>query len=245
MEKTHVYRSHIPEAHRTYFRVGVQQTDLFIHAPERLQPTARELVLRHRGYLEGYIRQDPAFASTLRPWPTDLFAPPIVREMIAAGQQAGIGPMGAVAGAISQAVGQGLLEQTPELIVENGGDIFFKSRSPLTVAIYAGRSPLSMKLGVRVDGNGQAAGLCTSSGTVGHSLSQGRADAVAVLSPSCPLADAVATAAGNQVRDGADIGKALEFVRDIPGVQGGVVIMGERIGAWGAVELVPLSGKNA
>ncbi len=245
MEKTHVYRSQIPAAHRRYFRVGVKQTDLFIHAPQHLQPAARELVLSHRGYLEGYIRKHPEFASTLRPWPADRFAPPIVREMIAAGQQAGIGPMSAVAGAISQAVGQGLLEASPELIVENGGDIFFKSRSPLTVAIYAGRSPWSMKLGVRVDANDQETGLCTSSGTVGHSLSQGRADAVVVRSPSSPLADAVATATANQVRDKADISLAVAFARSIPDVQGVVVIVGEQIGAWGAVELLPLAGKNA
>ena len=43
-------------------------------------------------------------------------------------------------------------------------------------------------------------GICTSSGTVGHSLSFGKADAVCVKAKSVSLADAAATAIGNMVK---------------------------------------------
>ena len=110
--------------------------------------------------------------------------------MIFAAQAAGVGPMAAVAGALAEQVGQRLLKSTSEVIIENGGDIFIGARQILTVGVYAGGSPLSLKLGLRIDPAKGIRGICTSSGTVGHSLSFGKADAVCVLSDSCALADA-------------------------------------------------------
>jgi len=86
--------------------------------------------------------------------------------------------------------------------------------------------------------------VCTSSGTVGHSVSFGNADAVCVTGASCALADAAATAIGNRISSKADIQQAMEFGKRIPGTEGLVVIVKDRIAMWGHLELVPLEGKK-
>jgi len=147
--------------------------------------------------------------------------------------------MAAVAGAIAEAVGRALLEESREVVVENGGDCFLRVDSPLQIGIFAGPSVLSEKLALRIRPEQTPLGVCTSSGTVGPSLSFGRADAVTVISPSAAIADAAATRIGNQVKNRGDINRALAVAPEIEGVLGVVIIMGDRVGAWGEVELVP------
>ncbi len=226
------------------FRVVCQQTDLMILADRCVDRVAREQVLCCRGHIEGYIQQHPGFATSLVPWRPETVAPAIVRDMIRAGRAAGVGPMAAVAGAVAETVGRALLDVSRQVAVENGGDVFIKTERPAVAALFAGRSPLSMKLGIQVADTRAGIGICTSSGTVGHSFSKGLADAVCVISPSCSLADAAATAIGNRIHSPRDITSAIAFGRRIVGVEGIVVVVGAKIGAWGAVELVPLTGKK-
>lgn len=200
------YRRRVRHPQLTAFRVVVQETDLHVQAEQPLSDVTRELVLEYRGHIEGYIRRFPDFRTSLVPWTLAGPAPPIVRDMAAAGAAAGVGPMAAVAGAIAERVGRRLLDQSAQVIVENGGDVFIRTARPVTVALYAGPSPLSMRLGLKVDSGRSGLCVCTSSGTVGHSLSLGKADAVCVLSASGALADAAATAVGNAVQT--EIGRA-------------------------------------
>lgn len=211
-----------------------------VRAERALQDETRDLVLKHRMALERYIGDHPDFVDRLTPYPRDPLAPPIVKAMMEAGRKAGVGPMGAVAGAVAEYVGRDLLAHSEEVIIENGGDIFIRTTFPLTVAILAGGSPLSGKLGVRIDSPESPVGVCTSSGTVGHSLSLGRADAAIVISASAALADAAATAIGNRVSDKADIASAIHLGENIDGVLGVAVIVDDKMGAWGQVELVRL-----
>jgi ApbE superfamily uncharacterized protein (UPF0280 family) len=180
----------------------------------------------------------------LEPWQEQAFAPEIVRDMIVAGSAAGVGPMAAVAGAVAEFVGRKLLNYTCQVVVENGGDVFIKAKGPVVAGLFAGKSPLSMKMGINVPDTRNGLGLCTSSGTVGHSLSMGSADAVCVVSHSCALADAAATAIGNRIRSPREIKAAIAFGKHISGVLGIVVVASRKMGAWGQVELVPLKGKK-
>ncbi len=232
------YRKRVKNSHLAFFRSVVNETDLAIYADKPLESIARELTLKYRGYLEAYIENHPGFVTTLSPWPDTEPAPEIVRDMIRAGNRAGVGPMAAVAGAVAEHVGRGLLKYSSEVIVENGGDIFMKTRSPSTVALYAGKSPFSLCIGIRVCPDHSALSVCTSSGTVGHSKSMGKADAVCVISRSCSLADAMATSIGNRVQNEKDIQKGIEFGKRVQGVRGIVVIVGRQIGAWGDLEIV-------
>lgn len=237
---TRTYRTRMARPGLAGFQVRVHQTDLMILADHDLSQLATDVVLQERRRLEHYIAAHPGFLDALSPWPPDPLAPQIVQAMIRAGALADVGPMAAVAGAIAQAVGRELLPHSPEVIVENGGDIFIKTTAPATLALYAGPSPLSLKIGLHILAAQTPLGVCTSSGTVGHSLSLGRADAACVLAPDAALADAAATALGNRLKTPADIPAALEWLAGLPGILGGVVIVGDKLGAWGEVELQPL-----
>jgi len=244
MYQERTYRNLINTENNSFFKVIVKETDLFVHAPKYLENITRELILQQRGYIETYIKKNPEFAKRLTPWYLDTPEPLIIQDMVKAGQHAGVGPMAAVAGAIAEHVGKGLLEHTDEVIIENGGDIFIKKNHIVTIAIFAGNSPLSMKIGLKINPGDQAVSVCTSSGTVGHSLSFGKSDAVCVVSRSGALADAAATSVGNQIKSKSDIKRAIDFGKKIQGVTGIVAIMGNQIGAWGDLEIIPLARKK-
>jgi len=145
--------------------------------------------------------------------------------------------MAAVAGAIAHFVGEELAKFSPELIIENGGDIYLRSNKERIIGIYAGKSPLSGKIGLKIEGKGIPLGISTSSGTVGHSLSFGKADAVIVLADTAIISDAVATAIGNLIIQAADIPLGIERARNIQGVRGIVIIKDENMGAGGDINL--------
>ena len=84
-----------------------------------------------------------------------------------------------------------------------------------------------------------ACAVCTSSGTVGPSLSYGRADAAVAVARDAALADAAATALGNRVRGPADLEAAVDWAASLPGVEGAVAILGDRLAVRGDLELVP------
>lgn len=232
------YRNLVKSSRLVFFKAMVKETDLAIYAQRSLEKIARDLILKHRGYLEAYIERYPEFVTTLVPWPLFEPAPKIVRDMVQAGHRAGVGPMAAVAGALAEHVGSDLLVHSSEVIVENGGDVFLKTKGPSTVGIFAGRSPLSLRIGIRVHSENFPIAVCTSSGTVGHSKSMGKADAVCVVSQSCALADALATAIGNLVSMESHIAKGIEFGKQVSGVRGIVIIVDKTIGAWGDIEMV-------
>ena len=235
------YRHCIDSKDLMAFTVTVKETDLYIRATANLQRKALRLVLKYRQQLEKYIEQDPAFLTSLEPLPTPENAPHIVRRMIEATQQAGVGPMAAVAGAIAEHVGEELLAFSPEIIIENGGDIYLKLLKKRVVGIFAGESPLTGKIGIEIDPGDTPLGVCTSSGTVGHSLSFGKADAAVAIASSATLADAAATAIGNRVKQASDIASAIEFSQGIAGLRGALIIIGDKIGAWGEVKLCETS----
>jgi uncharacterized protein len=238
------YRKLVNTAKLKNFQVVVKETDLLVHAERHLGAETRELVLEQRDYLEAFIKTHPGFAAALDPWRLEGPAPRIVVDMVNAGTNAGVGPMAAVAGAIAEHVGLELLRITNQVIVENGGDVFIKTNVPVTVGILAGKSPLSMQLGLRVSCGQQPVAVCTSSGTVGHSLSFGKADAVCVIADSCAVADAAATAIGNLVKSPANINDAISAGKKIHKIGGIIIVAGNKIGIWGDLEIVPLGEKK-
>lgn len=238
------YRNLVCSENLVSFDVTVQETDILVHATRPMIEYTRERILEHRGVIEAYIKQYPEFMTTLVPWQDTQPVPDIIRTMIDAGKKAAVGPMAAVAGTVAEFVGGDLLNHSPEIIVENGGDIFLRVDQPVTIGLYGGQSPLSLKMGLKISNTEIPLGVCTSSGTIGHSLSMGRADAVCVVSESCALADAAATSIGNRVTTNKGIQSAIEFGKDIDGVRGMVIMVGKDMGLWGDIEVVPLNIKK-
>ena len=241
MREPRFYRHWIKDCGLISFSVAVEQTDLYIRSQRNLKNKALNSVLKHRGSIEAYIGRHPLFLTTLDPYQAESEAPAIVKEMAKASQLAGVGPMAAVAGVISEAVGRDLLAFSPEVIVENGGDIFLKISEKRLVGIYAGQSSFTKKIALEIMPGETPLGIGTSSGTVGHSLSLGSADAVIGLASSAALADAAATAIGNMVKATDDIPKAIKQAQNIQGLSGVVIIIGDQMGVWGRVKIVPLS----
>jgi len=243
MYEPRTYRHWVREKDLVSFNVIIKETDLYIRASTNLKRKASRLVLKYRESLERYIERYPTFQTSLEPFPVGEDAPLTVRSMAESAAKVGIGPMASVAGAIAEFVGNELLAFSPEIIVENGGDIYLKSPKKRLIGIYAGNSPLSGKIGLEIDGQDTPLGICTSSGTVGHSLSYGSADAVIVLSESATLADAAATATGNLVKQPDDIQHGIEFAKSVEGLKGVLIIKDDKVGLWGEVRLRQMEDK--
>ena len=240
MPQERTYRNQLDHDRLISFRVIVKETDLFIQACMNLDAQTKESILLHRGYIESFIQRHPDFSASLVPLQFGRPVPGIIANMLDAASRTGVGPMAAVAGAIAEHVGFDLLQFSEEIIIENGGDVFLRTHQPVTIGIYANRSPLNMRIGLKIDSCDGPMAVCTSSGTVGHSLSFGTADAVTVVSHSCAVADAAATAIANRVKQETDVQEAIYFGKDIKGVKGLVVIKNDKAGMWGDIHVVQL-----
>jgi len=232
-----IYRHWIRGTELASYTVTVKETDLYIRTVIGLRSKAEKLVLKYRASLEGYIEKHPEFLTSLVPVDVEKDAPRIVRAMAEVSSKIGVGPMAAVAGAIAEFVGEELAAYSPEVIIENGGDIYLKSLKDRVIGIYAGNSPLTGKVGLQIRAADTPVGICTSSGTVGHSLSFGKADAAITVAKSATFADAAATALGNIVRSENDIERGIEFAQSIPDLKGVVIIIGGKMGMWGNINI--------
>ena len=241
MYEPRTYRHWVKDKDLISFNVVVKETDLYIRASTNLKRKALKLVLKYRDTLERYIQRHPTFLTSLEPFPVEEDAPHIVKSMAESAAKVGVGPMASVAGAMAEFVGNELLTFSPEIIVENGGDIYLKSLKKRLIGIYAGKSPLTGKIGLEINKEDTPLGICTSSGTVGHSLSYGKADAVIALSKSTTLADAAATAIGNLIKQPDDIPNGIEFAKGIDGLLGVIIIEDDKIGLWGEVKICQMS----
>lgn len=233
------YREWTDTSDLVTFAVKVGETDLQIRAHTDLSDLATQTVLRLRRELEGYIATVPKFRTSFLPLPEDPEAPIIVRSMLRAGVEYGVGPMAAVAGAVAQEVGRELLAHSPEVIVENGGDIFLMMSRPVRLGLYAGPdSPFTGKIVLKLNCAGQSRGVCTSSATVGPSVSFGRADAAVTIATSAALADAAATAIANRIHTEDDLSNVLQAEQEKGRLLGCVAVIGKHLSAYGDVEIV-------
>jgi ApbE superfamily uncharacterized protein (UPF0280 family) len=240
MYQPRTYRRLVDPEGLVSFSVCIKETDLHISAERDLTGQAEDLVVQARWEIETFAAAHPRFAEALAPYDVPESAPALVAKMAAADTRARVGPMAAVAGTIAEYVARGLAEHSANVIVENGGDDYLIGTVDRIMSIEAGDSPLSGEVGLRIPKGLQPIAVCTSSGTVGHSLSFGSADAVTVLARDGALADAVATALANRVREADDVQRAVDAAHAVPGVFGVVVIAEDKLGAWGNIHLVSL-----
>ena len=230
------------------FAVQVEESDLWVSVlgsggTPGLKTLAHERLLHYRAQLVSFLQRYPGWGESLGPVMAADYplAPALVRGMMRASESAGVGPMAAVAGTLAEAVGRDLCAGSLGVVVENGGDIFLTGCPEYSLAIFAGTSSLSGRLGLRLVNSAPfACGVCTSSGRVGHSLSFGRADAVTIVAENAALADAVATAMANRVAKKADLAGVVEKALLVPGVTGVVAIYGDDLAAGGQLELIDI-----
>ena len=232
------YRDWVKDKGLHITQIIAKETDLRIATNKAADKGFIEEKIRsYRWDIEKYINKDHRFLTALKPLAVELNAPSIVKAMAEKAKSVNLGPMSTVAGAIAEFLGRDLLKQGyKDVIIENGGDIFLKTRRARLTGIYSGRSKLWNSLCIKIKPKDTPLGICTSSGTIGHSLSFGSADSVVILSKSVSLADAVATATCNRINFKQDLQKALDFARSIKGVSGVVIILKNNLVSWGKVE---------
>ncbi len=244
---SHGYRMLVVAKELRWFELELGESDLWIAVdrpswrPELVRH-ALEALRRARHEVESWLEEDPLFASALSPYEPARAPGSVVGAMFRAARAAEVGPMAAVAGAVAQQVGRSLLGRAREVVVENGGDVFLRCRRVRVVGIYAPGSSLSLRVGLRIDPRATPLGICTSSGTMGRSFSQGRADAAVAVAGDVALADAAATRLGNLIKSAHDLPQALRQARAVPGLAGAVLIKDGALAAWGRITLVPLDG---
>jgi len=213
------------------FDIQIQDLTLHITAHEDYAEESRAAALSFWEQLQAYGLRDPDFRTSKRPLTqVAADAPEIVKEVVSAASSAGVGPMFTFRGAVVDQVGRFLAEQLSEVTVACDGDYFIKAKKRLKLAVKRrGGEPITIALEP-----GRGVGVST---TLGRGRSGGGPDGLAVIAVSCMLADAAA--AGVQAclpkQDG--FGMALHYLQRVPGVRGGVVVTGDRIGVSGRVEI--------
>ena len=233
-------------------RIRIGETDLKA-SYDLIKHNLPNFIIKQRSELNSYIRKNPDFLTSYEPVrvgekfshgeyiqdePNNI--PLIVSLMARAGRRADVGPMAAVAGTISQlSMGFMINNDAKFVIIDNGGDISLKINRDVVVGLYAGESSLSGELGFKIKQNQTPLGICTSSGTVGHSISFGRADSVTVFANESSIADALATSIGNEATGSVDqdaVQRSLEHAEDFKkSMRGVMVIVGESAGTLGKI----------
>lgn len=238
------YRDRFDNERWHFFTVCCQESDLFIGVDrESYTPSMETFVLESlrslRNTMERYIARDAQYARSITPYQPAHNAPEILRHMADVAAKAGIGPMGAIAGAVAEEIGSSLRKKfnVQELIVENGGDIYTELINGIDVPVFAGDSPLSEIVGISIGEGKYHLGICTSSGTVGHSFSFGKADAVMIVCEDAALADSYATAFANRIQTKADVASTIELIKEIPEITGAICIKHDQVGICGQYAL--------
>ena len=204
---------------------------------------AKDEIKQQRKELERFVRWHPYFLVTLERYHVDEGEvdgareeemPQIVQRMIESTSKFSIGPMAAVAGTIAEFAVEAMRDAgATYAMVDNGGDIALINDREVLVGIYAGESTFSNKIALRIKPSSALTGICTSSGTVGHSISFGIADAATVISNRASLSDAAATALGNAVTDAHAIKEAFRAINHVPDIEGALIISKDTLATWG------------
>ncbi|MGQ8335762.1 UPF0280 family protein [Sunxiuqinia sp. A32] len=242
------YRNSFSKERFQSFVITYKDSDLWIGIDhdsyqEEMAKEALKKLTSLREELEAYVADDSFFKKSLKPCETKEGAPEMAKRMADAAKKAGVGPMAAVAGMFSELIGKMLLENfsIDELVVENGGDVFLKLQNPLIMSIFAGESPLSGMVGLEILAEQTPVGICTSAGTVGPSMSFGKADAVMIACKETALADAFATGFGNLIKKPTDVEKVLKRTERFDEIISAVLICEDQIGIRGEFEMKLLS----
>lgn len=214
------------------FDIQVQDLVLHITAPDDFAEESRAAALSFWEQLQSYGLRDPAFRNSKRPLEKVASdAPAIVKEVIAAAAAAGVGPMFSFRGAVVDEVGRFLADQISEVTVACDGDYFIKAKKRLKLAVKRrGGEPITVAL----EPSSKGVGVST---TLGRGRQGAGPDGLAVIAQTCMLADAAAAGVQACLPKPDGFGMALHYLQRVPGVRGGVVVVGDRIGVSGRVEI--------
>jgi hypothetical protein len=242
--ETKTYRNSLSNERFQSFVIQHETADLWIgidHASfkEEMADIALARLKLVLDELEAYAASNPIFKKSLKPCSVQDDAPTMIRQLAAAGEKAGVGPMAALGGLLSERVGQALLENFSigELVVENGAKLFVKLQNPLVLSIFAGESPLSGMAGLEILPEQTPLGVGTFTQADRSPMNFGKADAVMIACKETALADALTTSFGNRIKKSADVEKVLNRTESFPEILAAILVCGDQIGVRGEFEL--------
>lgn len=229
-------------------KINIQETQINL-LTDLKEHQLSGFILKQRMEIINFSHRNPEFLTSLEPLIIN-DGPLIVKLMARAGRKAEVGPMAAVAGTISQLSLSFLLEKGSNYsIIDNGGDIALKTNKNVNTGLYAGKSSLSGTIGFKIKAKETPLGICTSSGTVGHSISFGRSDSVTVFASEASIADALATSIANSAQGLEDhdaIQNCLDCADDFKEhFRGVMVVVGENAGTIGKIPQLVKTEHNA
>jgi len=233
-----IYRNNVKSREKYLWKVVYKYSDLLISSDKNIIKLAEESLKEIYRYLYKCFKEDPAFLKSLSPVALKPGYPEIIKKMCMLSAEFNVGPMAAVAGTVNEFLAEKLNKYCGSLIIENGGDLYVKSKKDLTLGIHVKNAYFKDSLSLRIKAANMPCGVCSSSGTFGHSLSLGKCDLALVLSKSAITADAAATAAANSITCKDDILTSIEHFKTYRDIEGLLLIKDDKIGLWGRIELI-------
>ena len=234
-----IYRNKITAEGRYSFRLDYKYSSLLIICDLDIGSELEGSVRCFYADIEKVIARQPDFEKSLVPVKVMDHYPPVVKDMCRAGEIFNVGPMASIAGAVCDHLAGNIAEKCSFLMIENGGDVYIKSSSPLKVGIFTKNSYFEDRITLLIEAGQTPCGMCSSSGSFGHSLSLGKSDLVTVLCRTAILADTAATAIANTINCEEDIDTAITRFKEYSEIKGLIAIKNKRIGLWGQLQLAP------
>lgn len=233
-----IYRDRVRQKEKYNWRIAYKYSDLLVSCNKDISLKLERLIKEIYYLLESCIKEEPSFQKSLSPLKIKPYYPPIIKKMCRKAAIFNVGPMATVAGAVCDYIASGLSKYCRRLIVENGGDVFIKSNKDIDVGVYLKNKYFADKIYLKIKAGITPCGLCSSSGSFGHSLSMGRSDLVVVLAKSTIGADGAATSIANKIKSPENVSKVINGYKDIKDITGILIVKDDRLGVWGNIELI-------
>ncbi len=224
----------------------IEETIVTILAEDKYLKVVKDEILFQRDVLKEYILRDALFGTTFLSYKPNNNVPEIIDRMFTASAIADVGPMACVAGAIAYFAVKAVKDAGADyIVVDNGGDIACHIDAPITVGIYSGLNNEFNNLGFKIEPSEKIMGICTSSATVGPSISLGNADAAIVVCDDVILADAMATALGNEIMEKSQtVILSIMQQKMTDGIDGMMVIYDDILCSWGNIPPIILAKED-
>jgi ApbE superfamily uncharacterized protein (UPF0280 family) len=233
-----IYRNNVKTGEKYHWKITYQYSDLLLSSDKNIAGLTEEPVKEIYRYLHRCFKEDPSFLKSLSPVSVKPDYPEIIKKMCLLSAEFNVGPMAAVAGTVNEFLAEKLNKYCGNLIIENGGDLYLRSKKDRILGVYAKNNYFKDGISMRIKAGQMPCGVCASSGTFGHSLSLGKCDLAVVLSKSAISADAAATAVANSIFSSDDIAASIERFKNYQGIDGLLLIKDDKIGLWGKIELI-------
>lgn len=210
------------------FEVRVHDVVLRVRAAVADGAEARTNALAYWDQLHSYAIAHPEILRSKKPLRPDVSASPMVREMAAIAESAGVGPAYCFRAPLVDHVGRHLAGEVDDVLVSNGGDHYVVAAEPRRITA------------VRQAGGNISLIVRPEHGAVGAAISVDRegGDVFVVIADSCTRANAVVAGLSAICAQPDGFPLVARYVSRVGGVRGVLAIHGSNIVLLGDVQIL-------